>query len=141
MLNSSIEFVKSTSEFLPELFLSNHKLSEKLANVLNYSLDNFATKKFFNVKVKNMQSYNFDPKYILKSLIEIYISFAKFTQFLEFVIRDERSFKIETFERVIQMREKETFKIDVNKFQSYIELVKKINNLYLEYKRKEVNLI
>ena len=51
LLNSSMNFMVTISSFCQENFMS-YKLSERLANLLNYSLDVFTSKKNLKLKVK-----------------------------------------------------------------------------------------
>ena len=53
------------------------KLGERLANLLNYSLDIFTSKRSQKLKIKNMNEYGFDPKFVLVSLIETYVAFLE----------------------------------------------------------------
>ncbi len=70
-----MEFMVMTSKICQEHFL-NYKLGERLANLLNYSLDVFTSHRGLKLKIKNMKDYGFDPKFILVSLISTYATFA-----------------------------------------------------------------
>ena len=54
-----------------------------------------------------MADYGFDPKYLLISIVKIYTFFINYNEFLEFIVKDERSFKIENFEKVLNLKEDE----------------------------------
>lgn len=106
-----------------------YKLAERLANLLNYSLDLFTSKRGLKLKVNNMSEYGFNPKYILTSLMQIYESFVDFKDFLEFVVKDERSFKIENFEKVVTLRENGKIKIGFNEFENLKLLIKNLREI------------
>ena len=85
-----------------------------------------------------MNEYGFDPKFILSSVVSIYLSFKEYKDFLSFVVRDERSFKIENFETVKSLKEKEKIILDYEKYHSLIGLIEDLRNLYNQSKAEEV---
>jgi hypothetical protein len=46
-----------------------------------------------------MKEVNFQPKFIMGNIIELYINFSENALFLESIVKDERSFSIPLFER------------------------------------------
>lgn len=50
-----------------------------------------------------MQEIKFDPKFIMKKVVELYLNFQIFPIFLESVIKDKRSFIPEIFERTADL--------------------------------------
>jgi hypothetical protein len=87
-----------------------------------------------------MQEYQFDPKFILKSLIEIYLSFKDYKEFLEFIVKDERSYKIENFEKVIRLKENDKIRIDYNIYQDFLKFTDKLRIVSEEIKSKQVKI-
>jgi hypothetical protein len=85
-----------------------------------------------------MNEYGFDPKFILSSVVSIYLSFKEYKDFLSFLVRDERSFKIENFETVKSLKEKEKIQLDYEKYHSLIGLIEDLRNLYNQSKAEEV---
>jgi hypothetical protein len=85
-----------------------------------------------------MKEYQFDPKFILKSLIEIYLAFKDYKEFLEFIVKDERSYKIENFEKVIRLKENDKIRIDYNMYQDLIKMVVKLKDVSEETKSTQV---
>jgi ubiquitin conjugation factor E4 B len=117
----------------------NYKLGERLSNLLNYSLDLFTSQRGLKLKVKNMSDYGFDPKFVLRALISTYVSFYDYKEFMEFIVKDERSYKIENFEKVLRIYQRGKIKIDYEelvKFQKMTEILKEIEN---EMKSKFIN--
>lgn len=88
-----------------------------------------------------MNEYGFDPKFILKSLVTIYLAFREYKEFLEFIVGDERSFKMENFEKVIQLREAEKITLDYEIFQEYKAFVDQLYKVKEEMKENQVNIL
>jgi hypothetical protein len=116
----------------------NLKLAERLANLLNYSLDTFTSKKNLKLKIQNMTEYGFDPKFILNSIINIYVCFKDYKDFLVYVVQDERSFKIENFERVVSLKENEKISLDYHKFQELKAMINDLMKVDEEIKSQKV---
>lgn len=87
-----------------------------------------------------MTEYGFDPRFILKSLISIYISFISYKEFIEFVVKDERAFKIENFERVLDLKESEKISIPYDDYNEFMKLIEKLKDVEKEIKSKTVYL-
>lgn len=87
-----------------------------------------------------MHEYKFDPKFILGCLIEIYLSFKGYKEFLEFVVKDERSYRLENFEKVISLKENDKISLDYNSYQDFKMLVQELSTLSAEIKSKEVTI-
>jgi hypothetical protein len=124
-------------QFCQENFM-NLKLAERLANLLNYSLDTFTSKKNLKLKIQNMTEYGFDPKFILNSIINIYVCFKDYKDFLVYVVQDERSFKIENFERVVSLKENEKISLDYHKFQELKAMINDLMKVDEEIKSQKV---
>lgn len=116
----------------------NYKLAERLANLLNYSLDVFASPRGLKLKIKNMADYGFDPKFILSSIINIFVSFMEIKEFLEYIVRDERSFKIDNFLKVLALGEAGKIKLDFDTSEKWKQMVSLLQILYKELKSNEV---
>jgi hypothetical protein len=85
-----------------------------------------------------MSDYGFDPKQILSYLINTYISFIGYKEFLEYVVKDERSFKIDNFEKVIALRENGKIRLDYEHFEDFLKLTKMLKEVSEDMKSKEV---
>jgi ubiquitin conjugation factor E4 B len=133
-----MDFMVKISEICQEHFLK-YKLGERLANLLNYSLDVFTSKRGLKLKVKNMAEYGFNPQFILKSLISTYASFVNYVEFLEFIVKDERSYKIDNFEKVINIYSRGKIKIDFNIFEQFKNMVLLLKEKEIEIKSKIIN--
>ena len=87
-----------------------------------------------------MNEYGFDPKFILNSIIKIYIAFQEYKEFLIFIVSDERSFKIENFEYVIKMKDKEKISLDYENYNQFISFVCNLKEIDKEIKLKQVSV-
>ncbi len=117
----------------------NYKLGERLSNLLNYSLDLFTSERGLKLKVKNMKEYGFDPKFVLKALISTYVSFFGYKEFMEFIVTDERSYKIENFEKVLKIYQRGKIKIDYEELVKFEKMIEMLYEIEKEIKRKTVN--
>jgi ubiquitin conjugation factor E4 B len=120
-------------------YFMSFKVAEKLANLLNYSLDVFTSKRGLKLKIKNMEDYGFSPKFILSSLISTYASFVDFKEFLELIVKDERSYKYETFMKVLEINERGKIKWNYEDFENFVKIVDRLKEVEIELKSKEVN--
>ena len=116
----------------------NLKLGEKLSNLLNYSLDVFTGKRGLKLKIKNMKEYEFDPKFILINLIRIYNSFLMYNEFYEFIVRDERSFKIANFEKVLTIHKKGKIQIGYDEIKVFEKFIEKLKSIDADLKSNKV---
>jgi ubiquitin conjugation factor E4 B len=105
LANENVNMLSYLSKDIPEPFL-RPEMIDRLASMLNYFLNELAGPKCQNLNVKNREKYHFDPKYLLSKIVSSYIHFSSFDQFVEAVAKDERSFRIEVFDRVIRTLKK-----------------------------------
>ncbi|TPX62156.1 hypothetical protein PhCBS80983_g00746 [Powellomyces hirtus] len=75
------------------------EIVERLAAMLDYNLAAMVGPKCTDLKVKNPEKYRFEPKRLLKELIEIYIHLSHRSEFVSAVAKDERSYRKELFLR------------------------------------------
>ncbi|KAJ3382168.1 hypothetical protein HDU84_004581 [Entophlyctis sp. JEL0112] len=76
---------------------------ERLAAMLDYNLATLVGPKCTELKVKNPQKYRFNPKELLKNIVDIYVHLSHRNEFVEAIARDERSYRKETFDRAIDI--------------------------------------
>ena len=72
------------------------ELADRLAAMLNYNLKQLCGNKCKNLKVRQPEKYNWDPKWLLSHLIDLYLHLDS-TKLHEAVANDQRSFSHETF--------------------------------------------
>ncbi len=122
-----------------QLNFLNYKLGERLANLLNYSLDVFTSQRGLKLKIKNMKEYGFDPKFILISLVSTYISFLEFPEFLELVAKDERSYKLANFEKVKAIYSRGKINLDYETYEKFEKLIFRLKDIEEELKKSAIN--
>lgn len=86
-----------------------------------------------------MKDYGFDPKFILISLVETYLAFIDYEDFLKCVVTDERSFKLENFEKVIALKEDNKIKIEYLMYQKFLKLIEKLKTIKSELEANVIN--
>ncbi len=86
-----------------------------------------------------MKEYGFDPKFVLLSLVETYLAFIDYPDFLKYVVLDERSFKLENFEKVIGLKEDNKIKIEYFMYQKFLKLIEKLKIMKIEIEKNTVN--
>lgn len=133
-----MEFMVMISKICQQNFL-NFKLGERLANLLNYSLDVFTSKRGLKLQIKNMKEYGFDPKFILISLVSTYVAFLDYQDFIELIVKDERSYKIENFEKVKSIYSRGKISLPYEEYEKFEKLVNLLKEKELELKSKEIN--
>ena len=130
LLNHSLGFLTIICSCLQKYFIKEEK-AERLANLLNYCLDEF-TSKSSQLNIKNRNDYSFNPSYILESIIKIYSCFVDYEEFIEFVVRDERCYKYDNFTKAIKIKN------ELNKVKVDSETSEKFDNLvYNKLKKAE----
>ena len=133
LLNHSLGFMTIICSCLQEYFIKQ-KLTEKLATLLNYCLDEF-TSKNSQLNIKNKKDYEFEPCYIMESLIKIYSYFTNTEEFIEYVVRDERSYKYGNFLLAIKIKN------DFNKVKVDAEISEKFDDLVNNKLKKAKELV
>ena len=81
---------------IKEPFL-RQELVDRLAAMLNYNLKQLSGSKCKNLKVRNSEKYNWDPKWLLSHLVDIYLHLDSDILAAAMAI-DQRSFSMETFQ-------------------------------------------
>ena len=139
LFNASLKFLVSITNVLQDNFVKSG-LIERLANLLNYSLNIFITPRGNDLKVKNLSEYEFNPKFILSSILTVYSSFDNYIEFIECIVKDERSYHYENFFKAKKIVE-ETGKIpiEVLTLEKYNKLINKLKSIEEEIKSQELN--
>lgn len=106
--NKAKSYMGLTKETMEMLILFSESLAEaftmpeivtRLADMLDYNLDTMVGPKSSNLKVSNMQEYDFDPKGLLSSIMTVYINLSGKLNFIQAIAKDGRSYKPENFEK------------------------------------------
>ena len=139
LFNLSLKFLLSLTKILQVFFIKNGFITN-LTGFLNYSLNIFASPLGNDLKLKNLSEYEFNPKFILGALLSIYSAFYDKPEFIESVVKDERSYKYDNFERAKNVVEK-TGKIIIENvdFNNYLLFFNKLKEEEKKIKDEEIN--
>ncbi|CAH1738573.1 ubiquitin conjugation factor E4 B [Aphis gossypii] len=113
------------------------ELVNRLTAMLNFNLQQLCGPKCKNLKVKTPENYGWEPRRLLKQLIDIYLH-LDCEEFAAAIAADERSFRIELFEDAANrmLRVLNSSKIEAMQFQS---LAIKANEISVQNIKKEVD--
>ena len=89
---------------------------------MNYCLDEF-TAKISQLKIKNKNDYEFNPSYIIESIIKIFSYFVDYEEFLEFVVSDPRAYKYDNFTKAIKLKNENKVKVDMETSENFDNIV------------------
>ena len=139
LFNVSLKFLLSLTKVLQVFFIKNEFITN-LAGFLNYSLNIFASPLGNELKLKNLSDYDFNPKFILGSLLSVYSAFYDKIEFIECVVKDERSYKYANFERAKNLVENSgKIIIDTTDFTNYLTFFDKLKEEEKKIKEEEIN--
>lgn len=123
--SESLTFLARLTEAIPTAFL-RLEILDRLTAMLNFNLVLLAGPRCSKLKVNNPSKYNFNPRALLSSLIEIYLSLGGEESFLKSVSGDERSFSPQLFESCVGIMKRTGMSGEM--IESFITLSKKITN-------------
>ena len=139
LFNVSLNFLVSLCKILQVFFIKNEFITN-LSNFLNYSLNIFASPLGNELKLKNLSDYEFNPKFILGALLSVYSAFYDKIEFIECVVKDERSYKYENFERAKNVVENSgKIVIETGDFNNYLLFIVKLKEEEKKIKEEEIN--
>ena len=139
LLNSSLKFLVSISKILQNFFIKNDFVAQ-LAGYLNYSLNIFGSPLTYELKLKNISEYNFNPHFILGSILSTYSAFYDKIHFIEGVIKDERSYKFSNFDRAKNLvANNKNITINEKDFSNYVKFVDNLRREEKILKSEEIS--
>jgi ubiquitin conjugation factor E4 B len=98
-------------------YFMRDELSDRLATMLNYFMSQLAGPQNLELKVKNPAKYNFEPKWLLKKIANIYLYFYRANaEFAAAIGRDGRSYSHDTFLKAGNILERENLLPQVRSF-------------------------
>ncbi len=95
LARETVDMFHYLTQDIKEPFL-RPELADRLAAMLNFNLKQLCGSKCKNLKVRNPEKYNWDPKWLLSHLVDIYLHLDSDT-LAAAMATDQRSFSIETF--------------------------------------------
>ncbi|XP_040567743.1 ubiquitin conjugation factor E4 B [Lepeophtheirus salmonis] len=95
LARETVEMFHYLTREIVEPFL-RPELADRLAAMLNYNLKQLCGNKCKTLKVKQPEKYNWDPRWLLRNLIDIYLHLDS-DGFATALANDQRSFSLEIF--------------------------------------------
>ena len=140
LFNGALKFLVSICLILQNFFIKNEFITN-LVGFLNYSLNIFASPKLgYEIRTKNVNEYSFKPHFILGSILTIYSAFYDKIEFIQCVIKDERSYKFDNFDRAKNLvANNSSIEISQKNFQNYIIFVDKLRKEEKRIKAEQIN--
>jgi len=127
LLNSYYEMGACVTKVSPDFFMTEEIRDKFIAN-LNHSLQSLNGKKAISdIKVNNMGELHFDPKFLLKNIVQTYMNFADKEEFLRGVVNEERCYDIELFHETARVLKKYSLfdEEDIEPFDAFIVQLEK----------------
>ncbi|KAL7273982.1 Ubiquitin conjugation factor E4 [Rhizina undulata] len=107
--NESVAMLKRFTYAISEAFVKP-EIVHRLAGMLDYNLEALVGPKCNSLRVRNPEKYRFNPKALLSEITDVYLNLRTKPPFIEAIARDGRSYKPETFAKLISVLEKNNLK-------------------------------
>ena len=109
LTNETISMMKLFTETLSASF-TMPEIVDRVAAMLDYTLETLVGPKSINLKVENPEKYQFRPKVLLGEFVDIFLNLGTSSDFIEAVARDGRSYKPATFQAASRIMERFTLR-------------------------------
>lgn len=96
LTNETVAMMKLFTKTLSSSF-TMPEIVDRVAAMLNYTLNTLVGPKSNNLKVSDPTKYQFNPRFLLGEFVDIYLNLGVAESFVEAVARDGRSYKESTF--------------------------------------------
>jgi ubiquitin conjugation factor E4 B len=97
LTNETISMMKLFTKSLSDSF-TMPEIVDRVAAMVDYTLDTLAGPKSSNLKVADPKKYQFEPKTLLSEFVDIYLNLGVSDSFIRAVARDGRSYKPANFD-------------------------------------------
>ena len=100
LASSTIHFLSTLTQDVTEPF-TTHRLDfvSRFATTLTYYIQKLVGRSVSELKVNNKEKYRFQPRLLLKEMVQVFLHLSSSAAFLEKVASDERSYSVELFDR------------------------------------------
>ena len=98
LTNETVAMLKLFTEALASAF-TMPEIVQRLADMLDYNLDVMVGPKSSQLKVRDIDQYNFNPRLLLAEIIDVYLNLGGKESFVVAVARDGRSYKPANFDK------------------------------------------
>eukprot|EP00096_Caligus_rogercresseyi_P011228 TRINITY_DN4351_c0_g1_i1.p1 TRINITY_DN4351_c0_g1~~TRINITY_DN4351_c0_g1_i1.p1 ORF type:complete len:1058 (-),score=361.53 TRINITY_DN4351_c0_g1_i1:325-3498(-) len=126
LARETVEMFHYLTREIVEPFL-RPELADRLAAMLNYNLKQLCGNKCKNLKVKQPEKYNWDPRWLLRNLIDIYLHLDS-DGFAAALANDQRSFSLEVFSDAVTRMKTTLFSssLDIEQLENLAKKAKAI---------------
>jgi ubiquitin conjugation factor E4 B len=138
LTNETVAMLKLFTEALSNSF-TMPEVVQRLAGMLDFNLEAMVGPKHHNLKVDNLQEYNFNPRTLLSEIVDVYINLKDKPNFILAVARDGRSYKPENFVAASKVLKSHDLK-SPDELRKWDELQKKIAEAKVEDDAAEEDL-
>lgn len=137
LASETVEMFHYLTEKIQDPFLIP-ELSDRLAAMLNFNLQQLCGPKCNNLRVRNPEKYSWEPKKLLDRLTGIYLHLDKSVKFAEAIANDERSYRKELFVDAMSRMDKACIKTQTE-IEQFRNLQERVELLVIEKQRAEVD--
>lgn len=102
LTNETVSMMKLFTKSLSASF-TMPEIVDRVAAMLNYTLDILVGPKSTNLKVDDMKKFRFEPRTLLSEFIDIYLNLGVSEEFVHAVAQDGRSYKPANFEAALRI--------------------------------------
>jgi ubiquitin conjugation factor E4 B len=124
LTRETMEMLILFSESLADSF-TMPEIVTRLADMLDYNLETMVGKKSANLKVDNMQEYNFNPGALLADIMTVFNNLSAKDNFVHAIARDQRSYKPENFTKAVNIMKRKALK-SPEELETWLALGKKV---------------
>jgi len=115
----------------PKLF-ARDELTERVATYVNYFILQLAGSKSQQFKVQNTEKYNFDPIWLLRKIVRVFINMSKDKNFLNKVSADDRSYSNDSLQKAIKiLKDKHELKYD-DVAERFVKIIHELETIVTE---------
>merc|ERR1711871_120359 len=107
----------------------------RVAEMLNHFLVDLVGPKCSNLKVKDPEKVNFNPRALLHRIVDIILHFAPFPEFELAMVRDERSFDPGNLRKAVRILGRSTTDLTVRR--EHLEALEAFASRCVEVKEQE----
>ncbi|EPX70586.1 ubiquitin-protein ligase E4 [Schizosaccharomyces octosporus yFS286] len=136
--NETILMLRLFTSSIPKAFCAL-EIVERLAAMLNYNLQALCGPRCRNLKVRDPTKYNFDPKSLLSTILDVYLNLCNEDNFVEAVAHDGRSYSKEIFDRALGIVRKHNLKSSFD-VENISDFVNKVERFRLEEENEEEDM-
>eukprot|EP01133_Synstelium_polycarpum_P017689 gene17689-21093_t len=124
LANNNVNMLHYLSKRLVEPFM-RPEIIDRITAMMNYYLAQLVGPKCTDLKVRDPEKYNFNPKLLLQLMTDIYANWCTNDNFVQSVVRDGRSFKVSIFLTVEKIMRRERLKNE-QELEAFRKLIKRL---------------